>query len=142
LWNEGSQEGSSDIAKQIERVTAGEDRHWDHQLAACDVLGSIAHVCMLAGGNIIQRNEADILLAELDKLLVLAKKGELLIEDGVEDIHSQVELMLTRKLGDIGKKVHAARSRNDQVLVDMKLFLRQELLSLEDEVQTLSSLLL
>ncbi len=110
----------------VEQFTVGRDREMDLYLAPFDVLGTMAHITMLETISLIEKNELPVLLAELRKIYQTAVDGQLVIEDGVEDIHSQVELMLTRALGDMGKKVHSGRSRNDQVLVDMKLYLRSE----------------
>ncbi|TNE82157.1 MAG: argininosuccinate lyase [Bacteroidetes bacterium] len=134
LWSKGNT-APQEVQHRIEEFTAGEDRHWDAFLAVVDVQGSIAHVNMLAKQGLLSEADHAILIPALQGLLELAKQGKLHLEEGVEDIHSQVELMLTRELGEVGKKIHAARSRNDQVLVDLKLYLREELLSLETEVQ-------
>ena len=96
-------------------------------LAKYDVLGSMAHITMLESIGLLGSDELKALLAELKNIYAVCERGEFVIEDGVEDVHSQVELMLTRKLGDMGKKIHSGRSRNDQVLVDLKLFIRHEI---------------
>ena len=111
----------------IDRFTVGRDREMDLYLAPYDILGSIAHITMLESIGLLTRDELDTLTAELRRIYAVAEAGEFAIEEGIEDVHSQVELMLTRKLGDIGKKIHSGRSRNDQVLVDLKLFIRSEL---------------
>jgi len=111
----------------VEVFTVGRDREMDLYLAAFDVLGSLAHIQMLESIGLLTAEELTRLRAELKSIYQQIKKGEFKLEDDVEDIHSQVELMLTKKLGDTGKKIHSARSRNDQVLVDIKLFLRSEL---------------
>lgn len=116
-----------DVDFDIERFTVGRDREMDSYLAKYDVLGSIAHVKMLESIGLIDSEELPVLLNELRSIYLIASEGKLIIEDGVEDIHSQVELLLTRKLGDLGKKIHSGRSRNDQVLLDMKLFSRGEI---------------
>lgn len=115
------------INEEIERFTVGRDREMDMYLAKYDVLGSMAHIKMLESIGLLERSELDRLLAELKNIYVECENGTFRIEDGVEDVHSQVELMLTRKLGDMGKKIHSGRSRNDQVLVDLKLFIRNEI---------------
>lgn len=113
--------------KEVERFTVGKDREMDLYLAGYDVMGSIAHVHMLASVGLLEENEAIDLDRELKNIYRSIVKGEFVLEPGVEDIHSQVEMSLTKKLGDTGKKIHSARSRNDQVLVDVRLFLRGEL---------------
>ncbi len=115
------------INEEIERFTVGRDREMDMYLAKYDVLGSMAHITMLESIGLLESGELSALLAELKNIYSACERGEFRIEDGVEDVHSQVELMLTRKLGDIGKKIHSGRSRNDQVLVDLKLFIRHEI---------------
>ncbi len=132
LW-----EKSVQIAAEIDRFTVGHDRELDLYLAKYDVLGSMAHVTMLHSIGLIADEELPILMAELRNIYTLAEQGNFVIEDGIEDVHSQVELMLTRQLGDIGKKIHSGRSRNDQVLVDLKLFTRDKLHEVADAVRTL-----
>ncbi len=122
LW-----EKNYEVNKEIDRFTVGKDREMDLYLAEYDVLGSMAHITMLESIGLLTADELRQLLAELKEIYAVCKRGDFLIEDGIEDVHSQVELMLTRKLGDIGKKIHSGRSRNDQVLVDLKLFTRQQL---------------
>ena len=122
LWDKGFT-----IESKIEKYTVGNDKLFDVLLAPYDVLGSIAHATMLQEVGLLEADELQQLKAELVKLHQKAAEGTLEIEEGVEDIHSQVELLLTQKLGDIGKKIHSARSRNDQVLVDIKLYLRAEI---------------
>ena len=122
LWNKGFEPD-----KAIEEYTVGNDRVLDLRLAQYDIEGSMAHIKMLETIGLIEKSELEQLLAALAELLEEAKQGHFVIEEGVEDVHSQVELMLTRKLGDVGKKIHSGRSRNDQVLVDLKLFMRDEL---------------
>ncbi len=116
--------------KEIERFTVGRDRELDLYLAKYDVLGSMAHITMLESIHLLSRPELACLLAELKDIYAACERGEFAIEDGVEDVHSQVELMLTRRLGDMGKKIHSGRSRNDQVLVDLKLFTRHGLMDI------------
>ena len=113
--------------KSVEKFTVGNDRELDIYLAPFDVLGSLAHSKMLASIGLLSKEELALLEFELKNIYQLIQKGNFKLDEGVEDIHSQVELMLTQKLGDVGKKIHSARSRNDQVLVDLKLFLRSEI---------------
>lgn len=115
----------------------GNDRVLDLRLARYDVLGSIAHITMLESIGLLSGDELSLLKTTLEEILSSVDSGEFRLEDDVEDIHSQVELLLTRKLGDVGKKIHSGRSRNDQVLVDLKLFLRDELLSVRGQVLSL-----
>ncbi len=122
LWQKTTQ-----VNDKIEKFTVGRDREMDLYLAKYDVLGSMAHIRMLQSIGLLDKEELDDLLSELKNIYNLADEGKFTIEDGVEDVHSQVELMLTRKLGDVGKKIHSGRSRNDQVLVDLKLFTRAEI---------------
>ena len=132
LW-----EKSVQVTDEIDKFTVGHDRELDLYLAPYDVLGSMAHVTMLNSINLIADEELPLLLAELKNIYQLAIEGKFVIEDGIEDVHSQVELMLTRKLGDMGKKIHSGRSRNDQVLVDLKLFTRQKLREVAEAVRQL-----
>ena len=132
LW-----EKNFEINKEIERFTVGRDREMDLYLAKYDVLGSMAHITMLESIGLIGKDELPVLLNELKAIYELAERGEFVIEDDVEDVHSQVEMLLTRKLGDMGKKIHSGRSRNDQVLVDLKLFTRHQLMDVAEEVKTL-----
>ena len=132
LWNKGFEPD-----KAIEEYTVGNDRLLDLRLAQYDIEGSMAHIKMLETIGLLEKSELEQLLAALAELLEEAKKGNFVIEEGVEDVHSQVELMLTRKLGDVGKKIHSGRSRNDQVLVDLKLFMRDELRKVADHTKQL-----
>lgn len=132
LW-----EKSVEVNKNIDRFTVGKDRELDLFLAKYDVMGSMAHITMLESIGLLSKNELAKLLDEMRNIYHLAERGEFQIEDDVEDVHSQVELMLTRKLGDIGKKIHSGRSRNDQVLVDLKLFTRDRLMGIVEKVKTL-----
>ena len=122
LWSKGFEPD-----KMIENFTVGRDRELDLQLARYDVEGSMAHIRMLESIGLLKREELDVLLEALADIAAVIERGEFTIEDGVEDVHSQVEFMLTARLGDIGKKIHSGRSRNDQVLVDLKLFMRDKL---------------
>lgn len=137
LWNKGFEPD-----KAIERYTVGNDQVLDLRLAQYDIEGSMAHIRMLETIGLLESNELEQLLAALSELLEQAKQGNFVIEEGVEDVHSQVELMLTRKLGDVGKKIHSGRSRNDQVLVDLKLFMRDELLDIARHTKQLFDRLL
>ena len=114
LW-----EKSVQVNKDIERFTVGRDREMDLYLAKHDVLGSMAHITMLESIGLLTKEELDQLLVELKSIYASAEKGEFVIEDGVEDVHSQVELMLTRRLGDIGKKKKSCRSTNVQVMLEL-----------------------
>lgn len=125
------------INNEIERFTVGRDREMDLYLAKYDVLGSMAHITMLESIDLIGKDELPQLLAALKEIYEQADKGDFVIEDDIEDVHSQVELMLTRKLGDMGKKIHSGRSRNDQVLVDLKLFTRAKLQEIAEETKQL-----
>jgi argininosuccinate lyase len=127
--------------KEVETFTVGKDREMDMYLAAFDVLGSLAHTQMLESVGLLTKNELSQLQSALKNIYQQIEKGEFKLQDDVEDIHSQVELLLTQKLGDVGKKIHAARSRNDQVLVDIKLFLRNELEELVKTIQPFFDLL-
>ena len=122
LW-----EKDFEVNKEIERFTVGRDRELDLLLAPYDVLGSMAHITMLEQIGLLSSDELTMLMRELRQIYTLCEEGKFVIEDDVEDVHSQVELMLTRRIGDVGKKIHSGRSRNDQVLVDLKLFARHEL---------------
>ena len=119
LW-----EKNVEVNHDVEAYTVGRDREMDMYLARYDVLGSLAHITMLESIGLLSSSELAILVAELRKIYAEIERGEFAIEDGVEDVHSEVELLLTRRLGDVGKKIHSGRSRNDQVLVDLRLFIR------------------
>ncbi len=129
LW-----EKNVEVNKEIDRFTVGKDRELDLLLAKYDVMGSMAHITMLQSIGLLTKDELNMLLRELRKIYKVADEGRFVIEDDVEDVHSQVELMLTRSLGDVGKKIHSGRSRNDQVLVDLKLFTRDRLMLLVEKV--------
>lgn len=122
LWSKGFEPD-----KLIEEFTVGNDRELDLRLARYDVIGSMAHIKMLESIGLLKNEELTVLLDALSDILKVIEAGDFTIEPGVEDIHSQIEFMLTERLGDIGKKIHSGRSRNDQVLVDLKLFMRDEL---------------
>lgn len=128
--------------KEVEKFTVGRDQEMDMFLAPFDVQGSLAHITMLESIGLLEKNELAILSAELKSIYKRIQQGDFKVEDGVEDIHSQVELELTRKLGDVGKKIHSGRSRNDQVLVDIKLYLRHEIKEVTAEVKQFFDLLI
>lgn len=132
LWEKNVQ-----LNKEIERFTVGRDRELDVFLAKYDVLGSMAHITMLESIGLLAADELKILLEELREIYKLADEGKFVIEEGIEDVHSQVELMLTRKLGVVGKKIHSGRSRNDQVLVDLKLYARSEIRTIAEAANSL-----
>lgn len=132
LWSKGLEPD-----KMIEEFTVGNDRELDMRLAQYDVEGSMAHIRMLESIGLLQPDELRQLLEALEQILGEIRCGEFTIEPGIEDVHSQVEFLLTQRLGDIGKKIHSGRSRNDQVLVDLKLFMRAELRSIAADVKTL-----
>ena len=132
LWDKGFE-----INAEIERYTVGRDRELDLYLAQDDVLGSMAHITMLESIGLLKKDELAALLAQLKEIYAQILQGEFQIEDGIEDVHSQVELMLTRSLGEMGKKIHSGRSRNDQVLVDLRLFTRRQLRMVVEDVCSL-----
>lgn len=137
LWEKDTQ-----VNRDIENFTVGKDREMDLFLAKYDVLGSMAHIIMLESIGLLTKPELTQLLAELKNIYSLAEKEQFIIEEGVEDVHSQVELMLTRALGDTGKKIHSGRSRNDQVLLDLKLFTRSQIYELSKSVEELFHVLI
>lgn len=137
LWEKNVQ-----VNAEIDRFTVGRDREMDMYLAKYDVLGSMVHITMLESIGLLTSDELKILLEELKNIYASVERGEFVIEDGIEDVHSQVELMLTRRLGDVGKKIHSGRSRNDQVLVDLKLFIRAQLKSVAEAVERLFHVLI
>ena len=132
LWSKGTQ--ATDL---VEDFTVGNDRILDMRLAKYDVIGSLAHIKMLESIGLLTSEELETLTAALNVILKEIEDGVFVLEDDVEDSHSQVELLLTRRLGDMGKKIHSGRSRNDQVLVDVKLFLKDEVLKIREEVLAL-----
>ncbi|MGB5357783.1 MAG: lyase family protein, partial [Eudoraea sp.] len=137
LWDKGF---STD--KKIDHFTVGNDRELDLSLAKHDIQASLAHAKMLEKIGILTKQECDVLAEELENIGVSIKKGEFTIENEFEDVHSKIEFLLTEKLGDIGKKIHTARSRNDQVLVAMQLYLREELNDIKSMVKELFDLLI
>ncbi|MEL6653087.1 MAG: argininosuccinate lyase [Bacteroidota bacterium] len=132
LWDKGYS-----TAQAVETFTVGKDRELDRYLAPWDVLGTMAHIEMLRSIDLLDVEELPLLQAELRTIYAQIQAGEFEIEPGIEDVHSQVELMLTRNLGEVGKKVHSGRSRNDQVLVDLKLYFRQEIVEILSLTRTL-----
>ena len=137
IWDKGKP-----VNELIQKYTVGRDREMDLMLAKYDVQGSLAHITMLQSIGLLEKDELTALSAGLKDLLPVIERGEFVIEDGVEDVHSQVELMLTRQLGDMGKKIHSGRSRNDQVLVDLKLFTRDRLRGIVNAVKSLFDILI
>ena len=138
LW----QKENTSVSNIIESFTVGRDKEFDLLLASYDVQGSIAHIRMLSEVGLMTKEEAKTAINELEKIADEIDKGHFAIEEGVEDIHSQIELMLTRRIGETGKKIHSGRSRNDQVAVDIKLYIRAEILSIKDDVSRLFELLI
>lgn len=136
LWSKGK---SADTL--VEKFTVGNDREYDLRLARFDIIGSLAHIKMLESISLITPSEYRVLEQELNSLLKEAESGAFFLEDDVEDIHSQVELLLTRRVGDIGKKIHSGRSRNDQILTDLKLYLKWEIEAIRDKIISLFDLL-
>lgn len=132
LWQK-----DKEVLKSVESFTVGKDREMDLFLAEADVLGSLAHTRMLQSIGLMTAEDLELVQKELKAIYREIKKGEFSIEDGVEDIHSQVELLLTRRIGDAGKKIHSGRSRNDQVLVDLKLFFRSQIQGLSANISRL-----
>ncbi len=128
--------------KEVEKFTIGRDQEMDMYMARFDVLGSLAHIKMLESIGLLKSNELEVLSAELKNIYHKIKQGEFNLEQGVEDIHSQVEIELTKKRGEVGKKIHSGRSRNDQVLLDVKLYLRYEIEQVVGEVKNLFELLI
>lgn len=137
LWDKGTP-----VNKAIEEFTVGRDRELDIYLATHDILGSMAHITMLESVGLIEKEELPALLEALKKLYAEAEAGHFRIEDGVEDVHSQVEFLLTKTLGDLGKKIHSGRSRNDQVLLDLKLFTREAIKEIAESTAALVDVLL
>jgi argininosuccinate lyase len=137
LWEKGIP-----VNKAIEDFTVGKDRELDLYLAPFDILGSMAHIIMLESVGLIEKEELPVLLRELKKLYQIALGKKFLIEEGVEDVHSQVEFLLTKELGDLGKKIHSGRSRNDQVLLDLKLFTRDAIKEIVESTSSLVDILL
>ena len=141
LWQKEINTPLGDRGKEVETFTVGKDREMDMYLAAFDVLGSLAHTIMLENAGLLTKEDLEVLKIELKKIYKNIQEGNFSLQDNVEDIHSQVELILTERLGDVGKKIHSARSRNDQVLVDVKLFLRNEIEEIVNAIQPFFQLL-
>lgn len=137
LWQK-----DKDSLAEVNKFTTGKDQQMDLFLARFDVLGSLAHIQMLESIGLLAKDELLILSKELKTIYSEIEKGKFVIEEGVEDIHSQIELLLTKRLGDVGKKIHSGRSRNDQVLVDLKLFLRNEIQELVQQIHSLFDILI
>src|SRR5215203_286706 len=138
LW----QKESTSVSELVEKFTVGRDKEFDLLLAKHDVQGSIAHVTMLGEVGLMTKEEATTAVNALKEIAEEIQNSKFKIENNVEDVHSQVELLLTQRIGDIGKKIHSGRSRNDQVAVDVKLYLREELLTIKEQVRSLFNLLI
>lgn len=138
LWNKDN----TSVSEQIERFTVGRDREFDLLLAKYDVMGSIAHVTMLGETGLMKKEDAELAVNGLKGILLEIEEGKFKIEEDVEDVHSQVEILLTQRIGEAGKMIHSGRSRNDQVAVDIKLYLRAEILDIKDRVKKLFDLLI
>ncbi len=138
LWSKDK----TSTAAQIETFTVGRDRDFDVQMAGFDVEGSIAHITMLGEQGLMSKEQSDLAVAELKNILTTIEAGQFSIDAGAEDIHSQIEFMLTERIGDVGKMIHTGRSRNDQVAVDIKLFLRSSIIEIKDDMQSLFDLLI
>lgn len=136
IWDKGF-----DANKQVEAFTVGNDRELDLRLAKHDIKGSMAHIRMLAAIGLLDADEEIVLRRELEVILSEVEKGSFQLDDDAEDIHSQVEAMLTKRLGEMGKKIHSGRSRNDQVLLDIKLYLKEEIRQIKEEILQLFDLL-
>ncbi len=141
LWQKGANKEDA-AAKAIESFTVGKDRELDSWLAKYDVIGSLAHIKMLQHIGLLTAEELEVLEKELKTIYQIIERGEFVIEEGIEDVHSQIEYLLTKKLGDVGKKIHSGRSRNDQVLVDLRLFFRAEIEEMTELVKALFNTLL
>src|SRR6201996_5439542 len=137
LWQK-----TTNVNELVENFTVGRDREFDEQMAAFDVLGSLAHTHMLQSIGLMSGDDLQLVQKELKSIYKDIQAGSFSIEAGVEDVHSQVELLLTQRIGDAGKKIHSGRSRNDQVLVDLKLFFRHQLQEVVEETDSLFRLLI
>lgn len=142
LWQKNSASPVSTFQKQIEEFTIGSDKKWDLYLAEADIKGSLAHAAMLQSIGLLSDKELLLLREGLNEILKTVEEGKFVIEDGVEDVHSQIEILLTRNKGEVGKKIHSGRSRNDQALLDIKLFLRKEITSVAEKIRVLFDTLL
>lgn len=136
IWDKGF-----DANKRVEAFTVGNDRELDLRLAKHDIIGSMAHICMLTSIGLLDADEERVLRNELQRLLTEVDNGSFHLDEDAEDIHSQVEAILTERLGEMGKKIHSGRSRNDQVLLDIKLYLKEEILQIKEELLLLFGLL-
>ncbi|MDG1052752.1 MAG: lyase family protein, partial [Flavobacteriaceae bacterium] len=132
LWNKNDL-----LNKKIEKFTVGNDRIYDLYIAKYDIKASIVHAKMLNKSKIISNNEMNLIIDELNVLNTQILKGDFIIEDEFEDIHSKIEFILTKKLGDTGKKIHTGRSRNDQVLVATQLYLKDQIIEIKDSIKEL-----
>ncbi|MFO0322409.1 MAG: argininosuccinate lyase [Bacteroidota bacterium] len=137
LWQKNTSTVISDIQKKIEKFTIGSDKEWDLYLAQSDVIGSLAHATMLQSIGLITLEELNLLKEGLMDISTSIEKGQFIIEDGVEDVHSQIEILLTKNKGEVGKKIHSGRSRNDQSLLDIKLFIKQEIKVISEKTKLL-----
>jgi argininosuccinate lyase len=135
LWQNNTEKTNTTIQKIVEDFTIGEDKIWDLYLAEADVKGSIAHTTMLKDIGLISEKDLAAIHEGLNDILISIQKGEFKIDESVEDVHSQIEIMLTEKIGDIGKKIHAGRSRNDQSLLDIKLFIKEEIKTIVEKIE-------
>jgi len=138
LWSKAA----TSTSEQVEAFTVGRDKDFDVLLAEYDVLGSLAHTQMLESVGLLSKEDRDLVHQELNNILTVIREGNFVIEKDIEDVHSQVEWMLTQRIGEAGKKIHSGRSRNDQVAVDIKLYLRAQVLHLKDETKELFDLLI
>jgi argininosuccinate lyase len=138
LWSKET----TNTSQLVEAFTVGRDKEFDILLAKYDVQGSMAHVRMLGEVGLMSKEEADIAIKGLEEIASEIEQGRFKIEEGIEDVHSQVEFLLTQRIGDAGKKIHSGRSRNDQVAVDIKLYLRAEVLAIKEEVKQTFDLLI
>ena len=137
LWQKNTSSVISDIQKRIEVFTVGSDKKWDIYLAESDVKGSLAHAKMLESIGLLTEEEFILLEDGLSDILKSIEAGTFVIEDGVEDVHSQIEIVLTKNKGEVGKKIHSGRSRNDQSLLDIKLFIKQEIILISQKTKGL-----
>lgn len=137
LWQKESNPNDTDIQKKIENFTVGSDLYWDVYLAKADVLGSLAHAEMLESIGLLSKQELKDLQDGLHEILKSIENGIFKIDEGVEDVHSQIEFLLTKNKGEVGKKIHSGRSRNDQSLVDIKLFLKEEIREIAKKTEEL-----
>jgi argininosuccinate lyase len=142
LWQKKSFETTSAVEKVVEEFTIGSDKEWDMYLAEADVIGSLAHATMLESVGLISDKELIQLKEGLQEILKTIESGSFFIEEGVEDVHSQIEILLTRNKGEVGKKIHSGRSRNDQSLVDIKLYVKKEIIDISKKIKILFDVLI